>query len=82
SNDESSDFVALKGTVYCSVDVDPENVPGVGHLMDEVNNTIRIGDANYMILAAADATLCNRIYGNGETTIDLSGLSTPPSIAP
>ncbi len=82
SNDESSEFVAIKGTVYCSVEVDPENVPGVGHLMDEVNNTIRIGDANYKILAAAAATLCNRIYGSGDTTIDLSGLSTPPSIAP
>ena len=82
SNDESNEFAAIKGTVYCSVEVDAENVPGVGHLMDEVNNTIRIGDANYMILAAAAATLCNRIYGSGDTTIDLSGLSTPPSIAP
>ena len=82
SNDESNEFAAIKGTVYCSVEVDAENVPGVGHLMDEVNNTIRIGDANYVILAAAAATLCNRIYGSGDTTIDLSGLSTPPSIAP
>ena len=82
SKDESSEFAAIKGTVYCSVEVDAENVPGVAHLMDEVNNTIRIGDANYMILAAAEATLCNRIYGSGDTTIDLSGLSTPPSIAP
>lgn len=82
SNNESSLFAAIKGTVYCSVDVDAENVPGVAHLMDEVNNTIRIGDANYQILAATAATLCNRIYGSGDTTIDLSGLSTPPSIAP
>ncbi|MGH2464399.1 MAG: hypothetical protein ACRDGI_02975 [Candidatus Limnocylindrales bacterium] len=82
SNDESGSFVSMKGGIYCSVNVDAENVPGVGHLMDEVNNTIRIGDANYLILAAAAAALCNRIYGSGNTTIDLSGLSTPPSIAP
>lgn len=82
SNNESSSFAALKGDVYCSVEVDPEDMPGVGALMDAVNNTIRIGDKNYVILAAAMATLCNRIYGSGNTTIDLSGLSTPPSIAP
>jgi hypothetical protein len=82
SNDESSAFAALKGDVYCSVGVDAENVPGVGPLMDAANNTIRIGDANYLIISAAEATVCNRIYGSGNTTIDLSGLAPGPAVSP
>ena len=82
SNNESSSFAALKGDVYCSVEGEDENVPGVGALMDAANNTLRIGDANWKIIANAMATLCNRIYGSGDTTVDLSGLSAPPSSAP
>lgn len=80
--DESSAFAALKGDLYCSVGVDAEDVPGVGALMDAANNTTRIGDANYAIISAAMATVCNRIYGSGTTTIDLSGLAPGPSISP
>ncbi len=82
SNNESSSFAALKGDVYCSVSVSAEDIPGVGALMDAANNTLRIGDANYLVIANALATLCNRIYGSGNTTVDLSGLSAPPSAAP
>jgi hypothetical protein len=82
SNDESAAFAAIKGDVYCSVGVDAEDVPGVGALMDAANNTIRIGDANYVIISAAEATVCNRIYGSGNTTIDLSGLAPGPSVTP
>lgn len=81
-DDESSAFAALKGDLYCSVGVDAEDVPGVGALMDAANNTTRIGDANYAIISAAMATVCNRIYGSGTTTIDLSGLAPGPSISP
>ena len=80
--DESSSFAALKGDVYCSVGVEDENVPGVGALMDAANNTLRIGDANYAIISAALATLCDRIYGSGPTTIDLSGLAPGPPVSP
>jgi hypothetical protein len=82
SNNESPAFAALKGDVYCSVDVSAEDVPGVGALMDAANNTNNIGDANYAILSAALATVCNRIYGSGNTTIDLSGLAPGPSVSP
>ncbi len=82
SNNKSALFAALKGDVYCSTSVDGENVPGVGALMDAANNTLRIGDKNWQIIANALATVCNRIYGSGNTTVDLSGLSAPPSTAP
>jgi len=81
-DDETSDFAALKGDVYCSVGGEDENIPGVGALMDAANNTLRIGDANYAIISAAEATVCNRIYGSGNTTIDLSGLAPGPTVSP
>ena len=79
---ESAEFAALKGDVYCSVGVEAEDVPGVGALMDAANNTNNIGDANYAIISTALATLCNRIYGSGDTTIDLSGLAPGPPVSP
>jgi len=81
-SDESAAFAAMKGDVYCSVGVEAEDVPGVGALMDAANNTNNIGDANYAIISAALATECNRIFGSGNTTIDLSGLAPGPSISP
>lgn len=81
-DDQSSSFAALKGDEYCSVGVEDENVPGVGALMGAANNTLRIDDANYAIISAALATLCNRIYGSGTTTIDLSGLAPGPAVSP
>jgi hypothetical protein len=82
SNDESPGFAAIKGDVYCSVGVEAEDVPGVGALMDAADNTNQIGDANYLIISTALATVCNRIYGSGNTTIDLSGLAPGPSVSP
>jgi hypothetical protein len=79
---ESAAFAALKGDEYCSVGVEAEDVPGVGALMDAANNTNNIGDANYAIISAALATVCNRIYGSGNTTIDLSGFKPGASVAP
>ena len=80
--DESAGFSAIKGAVSCSVGVEAEDVPGVGALMDAANNTNNIGDANYLIIATAEATVCNRIYGSGNTTVDLSGLAPGPSVSP
>jgi hypothetical protein len=82
ANNESAAFAALKGSVYCSVSVEAEDVPGVGALMDAANNTNNIGEANYVIVTNALATVCNRIYGSGSTTIDLSGLKAAASAAP
>jgi hypothetical protein len=82
SNDESAAFAAIKGDVYCSVSAEAEDIPGVGALMDAADNTNQIGDANYLILSTALATVCNRIYGSGNTTIDLSGLAPGPSVSP
>ncbi|HLY14587.1 MAG TPA: hypothetical protein VKR24_09565 [Candidatus Limnocylindrales bacterium] len=82
SNDESAGFAAIKGNEYCSVGVEAEDVPGVGALMDAADNTNQIGDANYLIIATALATVCNRIYGSGNTTVDLSGLAPGPSVSP
>jgi len=82
SNNESAGFAAIKGNEYCSVGVEAEDVPGVGPLMDAANNTNNIGDANYLIITTALATVCNRIYGSGNTTIDLSGLAPGPSVSP
>ena len=82
SNDKSAAFAAIKGDEYCSVSVEAEDVPGVGALMDAADNTNQIGDANYLIISTALATVCNRIYGSGNTTIDLSGLAPGPSVSP
>jgi hypothetical protein len=82
SNDESPAFAAIKGDEYCSVGVEAEDVPGVGAQMDAADNTNQIGDANYLIISTALATVCNRIYGSGNTTVDLSGLAPGPSVSP
>ena len=49
--------------------------------MDAANNTIRIGDANYAIIAAAGLPVCNRVYGAATTSISVA-CHAPPSIAP
>ncbi len=82
ADDESASFAALKGNAYCSVGMEAEDVPGVGALMDAAGNTNNIGEANWLVITNALATLCNRIYGSGNTTIDLSGLKAAASAAP
>jgi hypothetical protein len=73
---ESGAMISIKGGTVCSVTASDEDIPGVGKLDLAAGATIHIGDANYAIIAAALGTLCNRIYGSGNTTPDLSGLST------
>jgi len=65
---------SLKGDVYCSVAVQPDDVPGIAQLEDAAGHTSDIGDKAYAELAAAIGTLCNRIYGSGNTAPDLTGL--------
>ena len=68
---------AIKGDVYCSVGLaDDNDIPGVAQLQDAAGGTSNIGDPAEAIIAAALGTLCNRIYGSGNTTPDLSGLGS------
>lgn len=75
----SAEVIALKGTTFCRVDA--EESPGQAALEDAAGGSSRIGDQAYGIIAAAEGTLCNRIFGSGNTTPDLGKLSsiTPPS---
>ena len=56
-------------------------MPGVGQLEEAAGGTSNIGDANDALEAAAVATLCNRIFGSGNTTPDLSALLANASAA-
>jgi hypothetical protein len=67
--------VALKGDVYCSVSLGSgDQVPGLGPLMEAAGGTTHIAESAYQTTAEALGTLCNRIYGSGNTTPDLSSL--------
>ena len=68
---------AIKGDVFCAVSLGTdEGVPGVAALEEAAGGTSNIGEAANGIIAAALGTLCNRIYGSGNTTPDLSGLGS------
>jgi hypothetical protein len=77
SRDKGDDQInAIKGNVYCSVTLGSDDtVPGVAAIEDANGNTSDIGAAADTIVAVALGTLCNRIWGSGSTTPDLSGLS-------
>jgi hypothetical protein len=66
--------VSLKGDVYCSVSLGGDDVPGIGALEAAAGGTTHIAESAYADSAAALGTLCNRIYGSGNTTPDLSDL--------
>jgi hypothetical protein len=70
----SASITALKGDVYCSVAPQSDDMPGVAQLEDAAGNTSNIGDKAYSEIAAAAGTLCDRIYGSGNTTPDLTDL--------
>ena len=72
---EDGEINALKGDVYCSVSYSSnDEVPGVGPLEEAHGSTNNIGENFYDAIAKALGTLCNRIYGSGSTTPDLSSL--------
>ena len=68
---------AIKGDVFCSVSLGTDQgVPGVAALEQAAGGTSNIGEQANGIVAAALGTLCDRIYGSGNTTPDLSGLGS------
>ena len=75
SRDKGDDQVrSLKGDVYCSVSLGGDDVPGIGTLEAAAGGTTHIAESAYADSAEALGTLCNRIYGSGNTTPDLSDL--------
>jgi hypothetical protein len=65
---------SIKGNEYCSVSVGSEDsVKGVDPL--EVNGSSDIPEAANAIIASALGTICNRIYGTGNTKPSLAGLA-------
>jgi hypothetical protein len=65
---------SIKGSELCSVSVgSDESDPGVSAL--EVNGTSDIPESANAIIASALGTICNRLYGKGNTKPSLQGLS-------
>ena len=77
----SDSVSAIKGSTYCRVTPGDGEVPGVAALEQAAGDTSNIGDANDALEAAAVATLCNRIFGSGNTTPDLTALVAAGSAA-
>jgi hypothetical protein len=72
---ESGSVNALEGDEFCSVSYSSsDEIPGVGPLEEAHGATINIGENYYDTIALAMGTLCNRLYGSGSTTADLSTL--------
>jgi hypothetical protein len=67
---------ALKGDTYCSVSVgDPGDLPGIGDFESANEGSSDMPDPVAGAAAAALGTLCNRIFGSGNTTPDLAALA-------
>jgi hypothetical protein len=84
ASDSTSTITAEDDGVGCSAAVGSEGeMPGVGALEEAAGDTSDIGDANFAVISTALGTLCNRVFGSGNTTPDFSGLTaatvtTPP----
>jgi hypothetical protein len=61
----SPDVFSIKGSTYCTVDDSAEEIGGEGALDIAAGDTSDIGDKAYADIAAAEGTLCNRIYNSG-----------------
>jgi hypothetical protein len=66
---------AMKGQTYCSVSPGDGDIPGEAQLEQAAGYTSDIGNKAYAEIAAAIGTVCNRIFGSGNTTPDLTGLT-------
>ena len=67
---------SIKGDLYCAVSLGSSgDVPGIAKLEQAAGGTTHIAESAYAAEAAALGTLCNRIYGGGNTTPDLSMLT-------
>jgi len=72
---ETGDFdpYAKHGGVFCTVSVSEAiEVPGVDALV--MGGTLNLTESQNVILAEALGTVCNRLFGTGNTTPDLSAL--------
>jgi hypothetical protein len=79
---EEGSVNALKGDLFCSVSYSSSDlIPGVGPLEEAHGATNNIGENFYDTIAQAMGTLCNRIYGSGDTHPDLSSLLTADATA-
>lgn len=67
------DPTAKHGGVICSVTAASSQIPGASTKLI-VNGYNRVSEAQDAVLSQALGTLCNRIFGSGNTTIDLSHL--------
>ena len=67
---------SMQGDIYCSVLPNIDDFVGIQPLV-AAGNTADVGDKYYAAAAAAYGTLCNRVYGSGNTTPDLSALTAP-----
>jgi hypothetical protein len=76
----SGGLSALKGDVYCSTGVD-EEMTDIGILELAANGTTHIAENLYQDGAIAVGTLCNRIFGSGNTTPDLTALDAAAAAA-
>jgi hypothetical protein len=77
---DTGDFTieALNGDRYCSVSTgSADTIPGVGAIEAANGGTSDIGESNNAVIASALGTICNRIYGSGNTKPSLVGLSAP-----
>jgi hypothetical protein len=77
----TSTLSSVKGNVYCAVSVQSDDVPGIAQLEDAAGHSSNIGDKAFSELADAIGTLCNRVYGSGNTTPDLTGLKAAGAAA-
>jgi hypothetical protein len=66
---------ALKGHTYCSISPQDGDIPGEGQLEEAAGDTADIGNKAYAEIAAAIGTACNRIFGSGNTTPNLTALT-------
>jgi len=74
-DDNTSTITAEASGLSCSVATSAEDqIPGVAALEQAAGDTSDIGDAKFAAISAALGTLCNRIFGSGYTTPNLSGL--------
>jgi hypothetical protein len=66
---------AIKGQTYCSISPQDGDIPGEGQLEEAAGDTADIGNKAYAEIAAAIGTVCNRIFGSGNTTPNLTALT-------
>jgi hypothetical protein len=78
---DTTELSSLKGSTYCSVTPQDGDVPGEAQLEEAAGDTGDIGNKAYAEIAAAIGTVCNRVYGSGNTKPDLSALTAAGAAA-